>query len=325
MVKDNTLKKDAPAKENTPDEKVEKIIDIRKTLTPEEEIEKAKKRIALEEGENIESSESQESEKKEEAKEEKPKVELPERYKGKSAEELARMLEEKEKYIQGRSDEIGEWKKKVEESKELKEKVKKIEEDAIKESQQPSRLPKRPQAPVISDKEFYDDPAKAFDKQSKYNQELLDYVDQITSARTAPLYQTDVEKRRDKIYTELEEKYKDYPVKLDRVQIQEFLDNNPLYFTKYKTQAYEQAYHDLSAPYFSQKQKEERETMREQIKKEVLEEMKNQNQASNIGLGDLETQSINPTGSSPKYDVDRMEEDPEYRKKALADMEKRKR
>jgi len=314
--KDNTLKKDAPAKETTPKEKVEKTVDIRKNLTPEEEIKEAERRIALEEGE----PEAPESKVDEPRKVEEPKVELPERYKGKSVDELVGILDEKEKFIQSRSDEIGDWKQKVAEAEKLNLKVVEIEEEAVKESLQPGKLPKRPETPVISDTEYYDDPVKALQKQAKYNQELLDYIDQTTSAKTAPLYQTDIEKRRDKLYTGLEVKYKDFPVKVDRKKVQEFLNKNPSYFTKYKANAYEQAYHDITATDFSQLQKTNSDAMREQIKKEVIADMKNQGQASNVGLSDLETPK---TGSTPVYDVDKMEEDPEYREQVLKDMEKR--
>jgi len=318
VTKDNTLKKEAPVKETTPSEKVEKTVDIRKDLTMEE----AERLVAQEEGETPEVPLIQAIKKE---KVEEPKVELPERYKGKSAEELVKLLDEKEKFIQGRSDEIGEYRQKIKETEELREKVVKIEEEAIKESQQPSNLPQKPQPPIISDSEYYEDPVKAFNKQSKYNKELLDYVDQLTSAKTAPFYQSDIEKRREKLYIEMENKYKDFPVKFDREKVQGFLNQNPQYFTKYKTNAYEQAYHDMSATDFSQQQKVERETMREQVKREVLEEMKNQSQASNVGLSDLETQSINPTGSAPKYDIEKMEDDPEYNRQVIADMEKRRR
>ncbi len=314
--KDNTLKKADPKGEHSAKEKVEKTVDIRKVLTPEEEIKEANRRIAEEEGDpQVPESKVVKPEKVEE-----PKVELPERYKGKSASELVGLLEEKEKFIQGRSDEIGDWKQKVAEADKLSEKVAKIEEEAVKESLQPGKLPKRPEAPVITDTEYYDDPVKALQKQAKYNQELLDYIDQTTSAKTAPLYQTDIAKRRDKLYTDLEEKYKDYPVKVDRKKVQEFLEKNPSYFTKYKANAYEQAYHDITATDFSQLQKTNDAAIREEVKKEVIAEMKTQKQAGSIGLTDLETPSA---GSAPEYDVDRMEEDPEYRSQVLKDMEKR--
>ncbi|MBC8473353.1 MAG: hypothetical protein H8D54_00905, partial [Candidatus Omnitrophica bacterium] len=246
MKDSTTLKKtDAPKGEDPVKETAEKQIDIRKNLTPEEEIKEAERRIALEEGEPL--PEVIESQVVETGKVEEPIIELPERYKGKSADELVKLLDEKEKYIQSRSDEIGDWKQKVAEAEKLSEKVAKIEEEAVKESLQPGKLPKRPEAPVISDTEYYDDPIKALQKQAKYNQELLDYIDQTTSAKTAPLYQTDIEKRRDKLYTDLETKYKDYPVKVDRKKVQGFLEKNPSYFTKYKANAYEQAFHDISA------------------------------------------------------------------------------
>ena len=309
MTKDNNLKKDAPKKETTPSEKVEKKVDIRKDLTEEE----AKKLVEKEN--NPEASEVQ-------AKKEEPKAEISERYKGKSPEELVKLLDEKEKFIQSRSDEIGDWKKKVKEAEELSKKVAKIEEETMKQTQQPSKLPQRPQPPVVSDDEYYEDPPKALSKLIAYNKELADYVDQITSAKTAPFYQGDMERRREKLYKDLEEKYKDFPVKFDRDKVQEFLNKNPEYFNQYKTKAYEQAYHDLSAADFSQTQKEERKKTREEVRKEVIEEIKTGKQAGNIGLSDLETPQA---GTAPEYDADRMEDDPEYRDKVIADMEKRKR
>jgi len=312
--KDNTLKKDAPKKETTPEEKVEKQVDIREKLTPEEEIKKAEKLVALEEG-------KEEKEKTEEPGKE-PKVELPERYKGKSAEELVKLLDEKEKYIQSRSDEIGELREGAKERIKLEEKVARIEEETMKQSQQPSTLPQRPVAPVISDDEYYNDPPKALSKLVDYNKKLADYVDQITSAKTAPFYQGDMERRREKLYKDLEDKYKDFPVKFDREKVQEFLNKNPEYFNQYKTKAYEQAYHDLSASDYGKTREKEMKDMREQVKKELIEEIRTNKQASNIGLSDLET----PTkGGSPIYDIDRMEDNPEYRKQVIADMEKRKR
>ena len=318
-TKDTTLKKDAPKKETTPSEKVEEKVDIRKDLTEEE----AKRLVALED--NPEAPGSQ-AEKEEEEKKEEPKVELPERYKGKTPEELVKLLDEKEKFIQGRSDEIGELREEAKETIKLKEKVARIEEETMKQSQQPSKLPQRPQPPVISlkDNDFYEDPTKvlkAVNELASYNKKLTDYVDQITSAKTAPFYQGDMERRREKLYKDLEDKYKDYPVKFDRNKVQEFLNKNPEYFNQYKTKAYEQAYHDLSASGFSQTRKEENEKTREQIRKEVIEEIETGKQAANVGLTDLETPSV---GSALEYDVDRMEDDVEYRKQVIADMEKRK-
>jgi len=87
-------------------------------------------------------------------------------------------------------------------------------------------------------------------------------------------------KGKGKLYKDLEEKYKDSPVNFDRKKVQEFLSQNPEYFKQYKTKAYEQAYHDISAPDLSKS----REKMREELKAEVMEEMKNNKQAGNIGL-----------------------------------------
>lgn len=307
--KDDTLKKtEAPKGEHPVKEKVEKTVDVRKELT-----EKEAQEIVDRENKPEASQESKE-EKKEEPKE-KPeeKVELPERYKGKTAEELVKLLDEKEKFIQSRSDEIGELREEAKETIKLKEKVAKIEEETMK---QIPGLPERPQAPVISESEYYDDPPKALGKLIEYNKKLADYVDQITSAKTAPFYQGDMERRREKIYNVLEEKYKDSPVKFDREKVQEFLSKNPEYFKQYKTNAYEQAYHDISAPDLSKS----REKIREEVKVEVIEEMKTNKQASSVGFNDLET---TPTGEAKEYDKVKMEEDPEYRKQAITDMKKK--
>jgi len=309
--KDNTLKKADPKGEHSAKEKVEKTVDIRKVLTDKEAQELVNKEN------NPEVKEKTEEPGKEKT-EEPNKMELPERYKGKTAEELVGLLDEKEKFIQSRSDEIGDWKKKVKEAEVLSEKVAKIEEETMKQTQAPGKLPQRPVEPVISDSEYYDDPPKALKKLLDYNKKLLDYTDQITSAKTAPFYQGDMERRREKLYKGLEDKYKDSPVKFDRKKVQEYLSKNPEYFKQYKTKAYEQAFHDISAPDLSKS----REKLREEVKAEVIEEMKTTKQAGNIGLSDLETPQV---GEATEYDKGKMEDDPEYRKQVIADMEKRKR
>lgn len=312
MAKDsNTLKKtEAPQGENPVKEKAdEKTVDMRKVLTDKEAQELVDK-------EN--NPEAIQESKEEEPGTEEPKAELPERYKGKTAEELVKLLDEKERYIQSRSDEIGDFKKKVKEAEVLSEKVAKIEAENMKQTQAPGNLPQRPVEPVISDSEYYDDPTKALRKVLDYNKKLLDYTDQVTSAKTAPFYQGDMERKREKLYKDLEDKYKDSPVNFDRKKVQEFLSQNPEYFKQYKTKAYEQAYHDISAPDLSKS----REKMREELKAEVMEEMKNNKQAGNIGLNDLATPQA---GKATEYDKDKMEDDVEYRKQVIADMEKRKR
>lgn len=299
--KDNTLKKDAPKKETTPKEKVEKPVEMRKVMTEEE----AEKVLAKEKGEETKAPE-----------EKKPKID--ERYKGKTAEELVKLLDEKEKFIQSRSDEMGELREEAKETIKLKEKVAKIEEETLKKAQAPGNLPQRPVAPVITDDEYYNDPPKAIKKLTEYNQKLADYVDQITSVKTAPIYHITAERGKEKLYKDLEEKYKDSPVKFDRKKVQEFLDKNPEYFKTYKTGAYEQAYHDISAPEIVKV----RDKMREEARAEVMEEIKTGKQASSVGFNDLETPTA---GEAVEYDNVKMEEDPEYRKKMIADMERRKR
>jgi len=307
--KDNTLKTADPKGEHSADEKVIKPVEMRKVLTEKE----AQELVDKENGTYKEPTTEEEEPGTEE-----PKAELPERYKGKTAEELVKLLDEKEKYIQSRSDEIGDFKKKVKEAEVLSEKVAKIEAENMKQTQAPGNLPQRPVEPVISDSEYYDDPTKALRKVLDYNKKLLDYTDQVTSAKTAPFYQGDMERKREKLYKDLEDKYKDSPVNFDRKKVQEFLSQNPEYFKQYKTKAYEQAYHDISAPDLSKS----REKMREELKAEVMEEIKTNKQAGNIGLNDLATPQA---GKATEYDKDKMEDDPEYRKQVIADMEKRKR
>jgi len=299
--KDNTLKKDAPKKETTPKEKVEKPVEMRKVMTEEE----AEKVLAKERGEEPKAPEKKEPE-------------IPERYKGKTAEELVKLLDEKENFIQSRSDEMGELREEAKETVKLKEKVAKIEEETLKGAQVLGKLPERPVAPVITDEEYYEDPPKALKKVTEYNKKLADYVDQITSAKTAPIYHITAERGKEKLYKDLEAKYKDSPVKFDRKKVQEFLDKNPEYFKTYKTGAYEQAYHDISLPEIVKA----RDKMREEVKAEVMEEIKTGKQATSVGFNDLETPQ---SGEAKEYDKVKMEEDPEYRKQMIDDMEKRKR
>jgi len=68
----------------------------------------------------------------------------------------------------------------------------------MKQTQAPGNLPQRPVEPVISDSEYYDDPTKALRKVLDYNKKLLDYTDQVTSAKTAPFYQGDNGKEKGK-------------------------------------------------------------------------------------------------------------------------------
>ena len=317
--KDTTLKKEAPVKENTPQEKVENV-DIRKELTQEE----AQKLV--DEANGVKTEEKVDEKKDEVTVEPKEgETVLPDRYKGKTPEELVKILDEKEKKIQERSGELGDLRKEVEESKALKAKVDEIEASAIKSSQQSGNVPKPPDEPVISDDEFYNDPSKAYKKILDYNKKLLEYTQQYTNAIVSPFYKTDMERKRDKLYKGLEDKYKAYPVKVDRNKIQGFLDKNPEYFTKYGVNAYERAYHDTSAKDFADNKAKSDEAIREQIKKELLEEISTKNQAGSVGLGDLSTQPIDPTGSAPEYDTARMEDDAEYRNKVIEDMEKRNR
>ena len=320
MVKDNTLKKTDPKGEHSEKEKVEKKIDIRKELTEEE----AQRLVDIENGVVTEPKPDGKGEvKKEEGKLEVKEGEIPDRYKGKKPEELIKLLDEKEKYIQGRSDEIGDLRQKMKETEVLKAKVDEIEASAIKQSQQPSNVPKPPVEPVISDNDFYDDPSAAYKKILDYSKKLLEYTQQYTNAIVSPFYQGDMERKRDKLYKDLEDKYKDYPVKVDRDKIQSFLDKNPGYFNKYKTNAYEKAYHDISTKDFSENKTKNDEATREQIKKEVLEEIQTKQQAGSVGMGDLGSQPINPTGKAPEYDKARMEEDAEYNRQVLKDIEKR--
>jgi len=325
MSKSNTLKKDASEKETTPVETTK--VDIRKEMSAEE----AEKIVAREKGElkeeikeeiKEEPKEEVKEEIKEEVKEEPKELpkELPERYKGKTPEELVGLLEEKEKFIQSRSDEIGDWKKKVKEAEVLSQKVSKIEEESMKQT--PGTMPKKPVKPVITDQEYYDNPVGSLNKLADYQEKAMEYADQVSSAKTAPFYQGDMERRREKIYNGLEEKYKDSPVKFDRKKVQEFLNKNPEYFKQYKVNAYEQAYHDISVPDLSKSREKIREEVREEVKAEVIAEMKTNKQATSVGFNDLETPQ---KATVTEYDKVKMEEDPEYRNQVIADMEEKKR
>jgi hypothetical protein len=253
---------------------------------------------------------------------EETKQEIPDRYKGKTPEELIKILEDKENYIQSRSGKIGELQKQADIAAELQKKIEAIESQTLRETQKGPGLPQPPEAPDITEDEYFDDPLKALNKYKEYNKKVVEWNRQYIHAAVNPYYEERAKTGKKELYDQLEEKYKDYPVKYDRTKVQEFLDKNPDYFTKYKINAYEQAYHDMNTAEFSQLSKKQQDEMREQVKKELLEEMNNQKQAGNIGMTDLQTQDL--SGSSPEYDEKRFEEDTEYRRKVMADIEKRK-
>ena len=327
MEKDNTLEKAEPVKGHPVKEKVEKPVDIHKDLTMEE----AERRVAEENGEVPEAPESQAEEKKaEEEKAEEPtkkegEIEgsIPDNYKGKKTEELIKLLQEKENYIQKRSGEIGELKKQAETAEETRKKVEQIEQEIISQEEKKNlKIPQPPEPPTITDDEFYNEPVKSYQKIIEYNKKLAEYNRLYVNSMVNPFYQAEVERKRDKLYQNLEDKYKNHPVKFDKQKIQEYLNKNPQYFTKYKTDAYEKAYHDLSTDQYSEQYSKTKEEIREQVKKELLEEQNTHKQAGNVGLSDLQTQ---PTGSTPEYDKAKMEDDAEYRDQVIADMEKRSR
>jgi len=325
MGKDsNTLKKEEALKnkEHPSKEKaVKEPIDIRKERT----IEEYQRMVDEENGEITEEDTNKNPEEKEVKTEVKEPSVVPDRYKGKTSEELIKLLDEKEKYIQGRSDEIGNLRQEIKKAEVLKAKIDEIESKTIKQSQQMGNMPKPPEAPVINEDDFYSDPIKTYKAILDYNKKLIGYNQQYTHAMVSPFYQADAEAKREKLYKGLEDKYKDYPVRFDRNKVQEFLNNNPDYFTKYGINAYENAYHDISTEDYSEIRAKEKEEIKEQIRKEVEEEIRTKGQAGNMGFGDLGSQPINPTGKAPLYDEQRMEDDPEYRDQVIKDIEKRNR
>ncbi len=311
MADSNTLNQaEAVQTEHPANETAEKQVDIRK----KPDMAELERLVAEEEG--IETPP-----KPEQAKEEKV---IPERYKGKTAEELIAQLEEKEKYIQSRSDEMGNLKKQIAEAEEIKKKVQEIEGNSIIQSQYAGKIPAPPVKPTYTQDEFYNDPVATLAKQQKYVDDLQEWNRKYIDAISRPLLDMSAKAGKEKLFGELEAKYSKYPVKFDRNKIQNFLNTNPDYFTKYGTDAYERAYHDTSVNNFTEESERLRTEIREQERKKLLEEMNTQRQASNIGLSDLATQPIN-SGSSPAYDEDRMEEDPAYREQVLADIQKRNR
>lgn len=316
MPKGNTLNKvDATKVEHPTNETAEKQVDIRKPPDMEE----LKRRVAEEDGEVPPEQAANTGEQKIEEKTEEPKEAIPDQYKGKTPEELVKILAEKEKYIQSRSNEMGELKKKITDAEGVKKQLEEIEAQNFKQTQQPLNIPPPPEKPVITDDKYYENPVKALNDLADYQEKLAEYNKQYANAMVNPYYKDKAISGKEELLTKLEAKYKEYPVKFDRKKIQEFLDKNPKYFNDFKTGAYEKAYHDMSANEFSQNYQKTKEEMREQIKKELMEEMNTHKQAGNIGFGDLNTQPID-TGSSPAYDEDKMEEDPEYRDKVLADI-----
>jgi hypothetical protein len=336
VTKDNTPEKtEAPKGEHPEKGTVEEKprVEFRKKAP---DMEKYRKMVAEEEGVdpsqldnegnvNIRAMTTQGTQKEEKVEEpEGEKPEIPERYQGKTLEQMIQIAEEKEKMIQKQSGEVGEWKKKVAEAEEVRKKIAEIESQSFRQGQNITGLPEKPKRPKISEDDYYSDPVNAINKYNEYLEKMEAYNEQYINARLAPHEDERYRKFKKDLLEQLEEKYKDWPVKFNRKKVEEFLGNNPEYFTKYGfTNAYEKAYLDITAPSYSELSKKQKEEMREQMKNELLEEMNNKKQAGDIGMTDLQTQDL--SGSSPGYDEERFEEDSEYRKKVLADIEKRRR
>jgi hypothetical protein len=308
MADSNTLDKaEALQEEHPAKETAEKQVDIRK----QPDMKELEQLIAEEEGIETPPEVKADTSKGQE---------IPERYKGKTAEDLIAQLEEKEKYIQSRSAEIGEMKKRIAETEEVKKKIADIENGTLINEQYANKIPPKPVKPTLTSDEFYNDPVLAMQRQEKYLEDLQAWNEQYLRVLSMPILDMSVKTGKEKLYTELEKKYEKAPVKFDRKKIQEFLDKNPAYFKLHGTKAYEYAYHDTSATEFSSEKLIE--DIRVEERRKLLEEMNKQRQAGNIGLSDLVTQPIN-SGSSPAYDEDRMEDDAEYREKVLEDIRKR--
>ena len=111
MLDSNTPNKvDALKSEHPTDGKTEKQVDMRKPP----DMEDLKRRVAEEDGE-VPPDEAANTGQQTEVKEV-----IPDQYKGKTPEELVNLLTEKEKYIQSRSNEMGELKKKIADSEDIK-------------------------------------------------------------------------------------------------------------------------------------------------------------------------------------------------------------
>jgi hypothetical protein len=254
----------------------------------------------------------------------KPEVkdEFAERYKGKTLEELVAELKKKEEYILGRNDEIGKLRKDLDGIAAVREQIKEIEEAALKPDLQGTGDPE-PEPPEWNQQKFIRDPEylMTYNKaQAEYQKKYAEWTRKNTMMMMQPLIKSTTERIREDTYNMLDEKYKDYPVKVDRSEVQDFLNKNPIYFRKYGRDAYEKAYTEhlvKKVPNLTL----QKEQIREEIRKEVEAEFNNRKQAGNIGMGDL----ASPSGgvSSSGYDEARMEHDSEYRDAVLADIEKK--
>ncbi|MFZ7134335.1 MAG: hypothetical protein ACOWWR_18470 [Eubacteriales bacterium] len=245
------------------------------------------------------------------------------RYKGKTNEELVAIIQEKEKYIQERSNKIGDLSKENSELAKLKEQVKSIEDEALKSDIQNVNVGDEPIPPSWDQDKFISDPKYLgeFNKQqNEYQKKFQEWSRKRTMAMMAPFVQSETERVRNRAYDQLEEKYKDYPVKVKREDVQEFLNNNPIYFKKYGKEAYEKAYTEHMLKKLPDLSKQQ-ETLKEEVRKEIENERKTRGQAANVGMNDLVTSSSGE--NSTNYDEARMETDPVYRDQVLADMERR--
>lgn len=242
------------------------------------------------------------------------KEEEPSKFEGKTDEERLQIYQDMEKNFTKVSQKNKELEQKVVELGEVDKKIAEIEKQSVIKEQKATQV-KLPDYPKID--LFYKEP-------EKYHQQVKNYYDAKISAMVTPLYGQNWNTQKQNTVNKLKEvTEKDIiPYKDVEGEVESRLKKNPALINQYGLRAREYVYAQIRNEMLPQKIEDMKEAAVEQAKKELQEEIKENNEAQ-VMSSDITTQS---RGSKP-IDLEKMLEegdDPEeviktYKKKHKID------
>lgn len=244
------------------------------------------------------------------------KEEEPSKFEGKTDEERLQIYQDMEKNFTKVSQKNKELEQKVVELGEVDKKIAEIEKQSVIKEQKATQV-KLPDYPKID--LFYKEP-------EKYHQQVKNYYDAKISAMVTPLYGQNWNTQKQNTVNKLKEvTEKDIiPYKDVEGEVESKLKKNPALINQYGLRAREYVYAQIRNEMLPQKIEDMKEAAVEQAKKELQEEIKENNEAQ-VMSSDITTQS---RGSKP-IDLEKMLEegdDPEeviktYKKKHKIDFQ----
>jgi len=200
-----------------------------------------------------------------EAEGEEPVIEaIPDKFKGKTPEELIKLSRETESYNTKLSQKNKELEKQLKDLEAINAKIEEYEKSAVVKDQQAikANLPKYPE-----DELYYDDPIK-------YNKQVKAYNDAVLKAALDPLYGQNYGYEKAKVINALKDKTKDrvIPYADIEAEVEAHLKKNPELFDLHKLKAREVVYSEMLAERLPDKLEELKSKAKEEVQRELEEE-----------------------------------------------------